>query len=159
MVVRIVGTNAAEAAALLEEARFQTAASLDEAAAKAVEASRRAPEPRGRRGERVSILVGRDTRLVVQGITGREGGFHAQASRDYGTNVVAGVTPGKGGQTRPRRRRPRLRHGRRGRPRDRREHVAHLRAGRRRPRRGHGGGRRRDRARSSASPRASRRST
>jgi succinyl-CoA synthetase alpha subunit len=47
----------------------------------------------------VSILVGRETRLVVQGITGREGGFHAQASRDYGTNVVSGVTPGKGGQT------------------------------------------------------------
>ena len=47
----------------------------------------------------MSILVGRDTRLLVQGITGREGGFHAQASRDYGTNVVAGVTPGKGGQT------------------------------------------------------------
>ena len=46
----------------------------------------------------MSILVGRDTRLVVQGITGREGGFHAQASREYGTNVVAGVTPGKGGQ-------------------------------------------------------------
>ena len=46
----------------------------------------------------MSILVGRDTRLVVQGITGREGGFHAQASLDYGTNVVAGVTPGKGGQ-------------------------------------------------------------
>jgi succinyl-CoA synthetase alpha subunit len=46
----------------------------------------------------VSILVGRDTRLVVQGITGREGGFHAQASLDYGTNIVAGVTPGKGGQ-------------------------------------------------------------
>ena len=46
----------------------------------------------------MSILVGGDTRLVVQGITGREGGFHAQASLDYGTNVVAGVTPGKGGQ-------------------------------------------------------------
>ena len=47
----------------------------------------------------MSILVGRDTRLVVQGITGREGAFHAAASRAYGTNVVAGVTPGKGGQT------------------------------------------------------------
>ncbi len=46
----------------------------------------------------MSILVGRDTRLVVQGITGREGGFHAQASLEYGTNIVAGVTPGKGGQ-------------------------------------------------------------
>ncbi len=47
----------------------------------------------------MSILVGRDTRLVVQGITGREGAFHAGASQAYGTNVVAGVTPGKGGQT------------------------------------------------------------
>jgi succinyl-CoA synthetase alpha subunit len=47
----------------------------------------------------MSILVGRDTRLVVQGITGREGAFHAGAAQAYGTNVVAGVTPGKGGQT------------------------------------------------------------
>jgi succinyl-CoA synthetase alpha subunit len=47
----------------------------------------------------VSILVGRDTRLVVQGITGREGEFHARACKEYGTNVVSGVTPGKGGQT------------------------------------------------------------
>jgi len=46
----------------------------------------------------VSILVGPETRLVVQGITGREGGFHAQQMQDYGTNVVCGVTPGKGGQ-------------------------------------------------------------
>src|SRR4029079_5167575 len=50
-------------------------------------------------GSGMSILVGRDTRLVVQGITGREGAFHAGASQAYGTNVVAGVTPGKGGQT------------------------------------------------------------
>jgi succinyl-CoA synthetase alpha subunit len=47
----------------------------------------------------VSILVGRETRLVVQGITGREGEFHARACKEYGTNVVSGVTPGKGGQT------------------------------------------------------------
>jgi len=46
----------------------------------------------------MSILVGSDTRLLVQGITGREGGFHAQQMQDYGTNVVGGVTPGKGGQ-------------------------------------------------------------
>ena len=46
----------------------------------------------------MSILVGRETRLVVQGITGREGEFHARAMLDYGTVVVAGVTPGKGGQ-------------------------------------------------------------
>jgi succinyl-CoA synthetase, alpha subunit len=46
----------------------------------------------------MSILVGNDTRLLVQGITGREGKFHAQQMQDYGTNVVAGMTPGKGGQ-------------------------------------------------------------
>ncbi len=46
----------------------------------------------------MSILVGKETRLVVQGITGREGAFHTQQMIDYGTNVVAGVTPGKGGE-------------------------------------------------------------
>jgi succinyl-CoA synthetase alpha subunit len=47
----------------------------------------------------VSILIGRQTRLVVQGITGREGEFHSRQMLDYGTKVVAGVTPGKGGLT------------------------------------------------------------
>jgi len=46
----------------------------------------------------VSIFVNRDTRLVVQGITGRDGSFHTTQMLDYGTAVVAGVTPGKGGQ-------------------------------------------------------------
>ncbi|SHF49024.1 succinyl-CoA synthetase (ADP-forming) alpha subunit [Fodinibius roseus] len=46
----------------------------------------------------MSVLVGNDTRLVVQGITGSEGGFHTEQMIEYGTNVVAGVTPGKGGQ-------------------------------------------------------------
>ena len=46
----------------------------------------------------MSILVDQSTRLVVQGITGREGAFHATRNKSYGTNVVAGVTPGKGGQ-------------------------------------------------------------
>lgn len=45
----------------------------------------------------MSILVNSDTRLVVQGITGREGAFHTEQMIAYGTNVVAGVTPGKGG--------------------------------------------------------------
>ncbi len=45
----------------------------------------------------MSILVDKSTRLVVQGLTGREGGFHAQQMMAYGTKVVAGVTPGKGG--------------------------------------------------------------
>jgi succinyl-CoA synthetase alpha subunit len=46
----------------------------------------------------MSILANGDTRLVVQGITGHEGAFHAQAMLDYGTNIVAGVTPGRGGE-------------------------------------------------------------
>jgi succinyl-CoA synthetase alpha subunit len=46
----------------------------------------------------VSILVGPETKLVVTGLTGREGTFHAGNNRRYGTDVVAGVTPGKGGQ-------------------------------------------------------------
>jgi succinyl-CoA synthetase alpha subunit len=46
----------------------------------------------------MSVLVDRSTRLCVSGITGREGTFHAMNNRRYGTNVVAGVTPGKGGQ-------------------------------------------------------------
>jgi len=45
----------------------------------------------------MSILLGNSTRLIVQGITGREGLFHAKGCRDYGTQVVGGVTPGKGG--------------------------------------------------------------
>jgi succinyl-CoA synthetase alpha subunit len=47
----------------------------------------------------VSILVDKSTRLIVQGLTGREGTFHAKASQEYGTKVVGGVTPGKGGTT------------------------------------------------------------
>ncbi|HEX5590753.1 MAG TPA: succinate--CoA ligase subunit alpha [Candidatus Limnocylindrales bacterium] len=47
----------------------------------------------------MSILIDRSTRLVVQGITGREGEFHSLAMQAYGTNIVAGMTPGKGGQT------------------------------------------------------------
>ena len=46
----------------------------------------------------MSILIGQDTRLVVQGLTGKEGTFHTLRNRAYGTQVVAGVTPGKAGQ-------------------------------------------------------------
>ncbi len=45
----------------------------------------------------MAVLVDRNTRLIVQGITGREGTFHAKGCAEYGTNVVGGVTPGKGG--------------------------------------------------------------
>ncbi len=47
----------------------------------------------------MSVLVSRATRVVVQGITGREGAFHAARCKEYGTSVVGGVTPGKGGTT------------------------------------------------------------
>jgi succinyl-CoA synthetase alpha subunit len=47
----------------------------------------------------MSVLVDKGTRVIFQGFTGREASFHAQASIDYGTQVVGGVTPGKGGQT------------------------------------------------------------
>ena len=46
----------------------------------------------------MSVLVGQSTRLIIQGITGKEGSFHGKQIKDYGTNLVGGVTPGKGGQ-------------------------------------------------------------
>src|SRR3954453_15626546 len=46
----------------------------------------------------MAILVGKQTKLLVQGITGSQGAFHAKSCMEYGTNVVAGVTPGKGGE-------------------------------------------------------------
>ena len=77
----------------------------------------------------MSILVDRETRLLVQGITGREGAFHAEQMQAYGTVIVAGVTPGKGGQPALERQRAGLRHLPPGGPRDGRQHVGDLRAG------------------------------
>ena len=47
----------------------------------------------------MSILINKNTKLLVQGITGRDGSFHTAKMKNYGTNIVAGVSPGKGGQT------------------------------------------------------------
>ena len=46
----------------------------------------------------MSIFVNENTKVIVQGLTGGQGKYHGLRNRDYGTNVVAGVTPGKGGQ-------------------------------------------------------------
>ena len=92
----------------------------------------------------MSVLIDKSTRLIVQGLTGREGTFHAKQAAAYGTTVVGGVTPGKGGTTHE------------GWPifdtvhdavqEDRRERVGDLRAAAVCGRRRHGGGRRRHRA-------------
>lgn len=55
--------------------------------------------PRTPKTKTMSILVNSNTRLIVQGITGKEGTFHTQQMKAYGTNVVGGITPGKGGTT------------------------------------------------------------
>src|SRR2546423_7173092 len=47
----------------------------------------------------MSILVDKSTKVIVQGLTGREGTFHAKACQEYGTKIMGGVTPGKGGTT------------------------------------------------------------
>ena len=88
MVVRIVGTNAAEAAELLRGGELRDGGQ-----------PRRGGGEGGRGGEGgggVSILIGRDTRLVVQGITGREGEFHSRAMLEYGTPARRRRHPGQG---------------------------------------------------------------
>src|SRR3989338_8936845 len=54
---------------------------------------------RKQKRDSMSILVNKNTKVIVQGITGKEGSFHAAACREYGTKIVGGVTPGKGGTT------------------------------------------------------------
>ena len=90
IVIRLTGTNEAEAIRILKGVGMTALTDMDEAVQQVVAAGA---------GGGVSIFVDANTRLVVQGITGRDGSFHARQMIEYGTQVVAGVTPGKGGQT------------------------------------------------------------
>ena len=96
VVVRLEGTNAQAARAKLAGGSLAiTAASdLTDAARKVVAAAR----SRRRAGARMSILVNKRTAVICQGITGRQGSFHTEQSIAYGTHVVGGVTPGRGGE-------------------------------------------------------------
>ena len=88
VVVRLAGTNAELAAEMLNDSKLDFTVGTG-------------PEGRGREGRdlgAMSILVDRSTRVFVQGITGSEGSFHTRQMIEYGTQVVGGSTPGKGGQ-------------------------------------------------------------
>ena len=139
LVVRLDGTNSEEGLRLLREANLD---GLYEETTM-LGAAERVVELREGRGRSMSIIVGDDTKLVVSGLTGREGSFHGLRNRDYGTDLVAGVTPEQG---RPGRRgRADLRLGRRGGHRARRQHLDDLRPRPLRRRLDRRGDRRRDR--------------
>ena len=91
LVVRLDGTNSEEGLALLADAELARPAPGEDDA--------RRGRAGGRDRERLmAIIVDDETKLVISGLTGREGSFHGLRNRSYGTDVVAGVTPGKGGQ-------------------------------------------------------------
>ena len=97
IVIRMEGTNVEEGKRMLKESglNFTTADSMGEAA----DDGRALAAPKGTGEVAMAVLLDRNTRLIVQGLTGREGTFHAKAAAAYGTTVVGGVTPGKGGTT------------------------------------------------------------
>ena len=92
IVLRLEGTNVEEGRKILKESglNFQVGETMKDAAELAVRCGE---------GIAMAVLVDKNTRLIVQGITGKEGTFHAMACAEYGTKVVGGVTPGKGGTT------------------------------------------------------------
>ena len=90
MVVRLVGTNQQEGQKILADAGISVLDSMEEAAKQAVEIAMGAPTVMG-------IIINADTKAIVQGITGKQGSYHTKLMLDYGTKIVAGVVPGKGG--------------------------------------------------------------
>ena len=121
IVIRMEGTNVEEGKKMLKESglNFTTANSMGEAARQVVELARgvvhattMVRDSRAQTDHRpathesstsdphnMAILLDKSTRLIVQGLTGKEGTFHAKQAAAYGTQVVGGVTPGKGGTT------------------------------------------------------------
>ena len=94
VVLRLEGTNVEEGRKILKDSglNFIVGETMQDAAEKAVAAAKGA-------AQLMAVLVDKNTRLIVQGITGKEGTFHAKGCAEYGTKVVGGVTPGKGGTT------------------------------------------------------------
>ena len=92
LVVRLVGTNQKEGRRILEESGINVLDSMEEAARKAVEIAKGVRQIMG-------IIVDADTKVIVQGITGKQGSYHTKLMLDYGTKIVAGVVPGKGGES------------------------------------------------------------
>ena len=101
VVLRLEGTNVDEGKKILMESGFNfvVADTMKDAADKVVAAARASLASAAEESLFMAILVDKKTRLIVQGLTGREGTFHAKACAAYGTQVVGGVTPGKGGTT------------------------------------------------------------
>jgi hypothetical protein len=93
LVIRLTGTNEKEALRILNDAGFTRPRRWTR--------SCRRPSNSPGRPERttMAIFIDQNTKLLVQGITGRDGSFHARQMMEYGTQVVGGVTPGKGGQS------------------------------------------------------------
>ena len=93
LVIRLIGTNEEEGRRILRAEGLTALERLSEAVQAVIAAAREQSDEHP---------VDADTRVIVQGITGRDGSFHARSMLDYGTRVVGGVTPGKGGQERRR---------------------------------------------------------
>ena len=94
LVIRLAGTNVEKGNKILKESKINyiEATTLEDAANKAVKALKELKN-------NMTILIDEKTKIIVQGFTGKIGSFHSDEMIKYGSNIVGGVTPGKGGQT------------------------------------------------------------